>query len=67
LDHVGKDHLPRIPPGTLGRDAEAEVSLTHGHSSEGLFPMTKPLSMMIYAFGCFMLIALAFGFFGAPV
>jgi hypothetical protein len=29
--------------------------------------MTKPLNMAIYAFGCFMLIALALGFFGAPV
>jgi hypothetical protein len=29
--------------------------------------MINPLNMAIYAFGCFMLIALALGFFGAPV
>jgi hypothetical protein len=29
--------------------------------------MTSPLNVAIYAFGCFMLFALAIGFFAAPV
>jgi hypothetical protein len=29
--------------------------------------MTNPLNIAIYAFGGFMLLALAIGFFGAPV
>jgi hypothetical protein len=33
----------------------------------GVFPMTSPLNVAIYAFGGFMLLALAIGFFGAPV
>jgi hypothetical protein len=28
--------------------------------------MTNPVNVAIYAFGCFMLLALAIGFFGAP-
>jgi hypothetical protein len=33
----------------------------------GYFPMTRPLNVTIYAFGGFMLLALAIGFFAAPV
>jgi hypothetical protein len=33
----------------------------------GYFPMINPVNAAIYAFGCFMLLALAIGFFAAPV
>jgi hypothetical protein len=33
---------------------------------EGYVAMTNPLNLAIYAFGAFMLVALAIGFLGAP-
>jgi hypothetical protein len=36
-------------------------------TSLGLDPMTNPVNIAIYAFGVFMLLALAIGFFAAPV
>jgi hypothetical protein len=37
------------------------------HYQASYFPMTNPVNVAIYAFGGFMLLALAIGFFAAPV
>jgi hypothetical protein len=36
------------------------------HYQSSYFPMTNPVNVAIYAFGGFMLLALAIGFFAAP-
>jgi hypothetical protein len=51
------------------RSAEREVQLAIGTFCYqfGYSPMTSPINVAIYAFGGFMLLALAVGFFATPV
>jgi hypothetical protein len=64
----------RVPtkPFSPGREAgrkwiPAIKSLGSNNRVSSYFPMTNPVNAAIYAFGGFMLFALAIGFFAAPV
>jgi len=49
------------------RGRTLSLKSTHNRNLSGYFPMTRPANIAIYAFGGFMLFALAIGFFAAPV
>jgi hypothetical protein len=81
FDHGGihpQRDLPPISQKLPVRNAEAfepsHCPLAHFQPTTGTdsyrlgyFPMTNPVNAAIYAFGGFMLFALAIGFFAAPV
>jgi hypothetical protein len=80
-DHAGihlQLILPPVSPEISGSHAAASplVLMSAGradvcvtgtyHYQSSYFPMTNPVNVAIYAFGGFMLLALAIGFFAAP-
>jgi hypothetical protein len=81
FDHAGNHPQRLLSPSLQAiseRHAVAPLGLTSAgradvcaagtyHYESSYFPMTNPVNMAIYAFGGFMLLALALGFFAAPV
>ena len=66
LQAISERHAAAAPLGlnVVGR-ADVCVAGTY-HYQPSYFPMTNPVNVAIYAFGGFMLLALAIGFFAAP-
>ena len=58
---------PAVAPLGLTPDGPADIGVTGTQDcQESYFPMASPLNVAIYAFGGFMLFALAIGFFATP-
>jgi hypothetical protein len=62
-------HRPVNRFAELTTNASSRLAGFHGtyHYQSSYFPMSNPVNIAIYAFGGFMLLALAIGFFAAPM
>jgi hypothetical protein len=74
LNAIYRQFSQKLPPRNAEATEPSHRPLAHGQPITGTdcyqldyFPMTSPLNAAIYAFGGFMLFALAIGFLAAPV